>query len=114
MKTELGIATNWKSPEPRLDDGPFESAGRTGRPLSALERLKNRLLEQQLASVTEAELRRRLQRAADESASLAWTTSFPLLTLPELLAEKGREARHQFERQHAILARSQIMPSMAA
>ena len=61
-----------------------------------------RLLEEQLAGVGEAALREQLHRAAAESASLAWTTPFPLLALPELLAEKGREARRRHERQRAI------------
>ena len=91
--------------------GRSEVAGRTGssatrnvviRSTSALEALKSRLLGAQLANVESGELRQRLHRAADDSASLAWATSIPLLALPELLAEKAREAFRQFERQKAI------------
>lgn len=84
------------------------------RPINNLETLKRRLLEQQLAAVTDGELIRRLQRAADDSASLAWATPFPLLALPELLSEKAREARRQFERQRAILSGRTAITSLAA
>lgn len=86
----------------------------TPRPLTALQVLKGRLLDEQLATASDQELRRRLRRAAEESASLAWTTPFPLLTLPELLAEKAREAWRQFERQRVIEARNQPTVSLAA
>ena len=73
-----------------------------------LEALKDTLLKAQLTSVENAELRQRLLRAADDSASLAWATSIPVLALPELLAEKAREAFWQFERQQAIKADRRI------
>ncbi len=91
-----------------------ESDGQTVRPLTALEVLKSRLLDEQLAAARDAELRRRLRRAAEESASLAWATPIPLLALPELLAEKAREAWHQFERQRSIQERDQPTASLAA
>ena len=78
------------------------------RSVRALEELKGRLLTAQLASVENAELRLRLLGAADDSASLAWATSIPVLALPELLAEKAREAFRQFERQQAIKAHGRI------
>jgi hypothetical protein len=37
---------------------------------------------------------------------VAWTTCFPLLVFPELLAEKAREARARDEHQRAVLSRS--------
>lgn len=84
------------------------------RPISSLESLKDRLLDEQITAVTDAELILRLRRAADESASLAWATPYPLLALPELLAEKGREAWRQFERQRAIQSRGFSVPRLAA
>jgi hypothetical protein len=72
------------------------------RSVQALESLKSQLLTDQLMSVENPELRRRLSRAADDSASLAWATSVPLLALPELLAEKAQDALLQFERQQRI------------
>lgn len=76
------------------------------RRINTLESLKRRWLGEALTFATDADLIRRLERAADEAASLAWATAYPLLALPELLAEKGREARRQFERQRAIQSRS--------
>jgi len=88
--------------------------GHTSRPPNTLESLKSRLLDGLLAVETNAELVRRLQRAADESASLAWASPFPLLMLPELLAEKVREAQRQFERQRAIQFRGRNALQLAA
>jgi hypothetical protein len=78
------------------------------RSIQALEVLKSRLLTDQLTSVQNAELRQRLLRAADDSASLAWATSIPLLALPELLTEKTREAFRQFRRQQALQAQGRL------
>ena len=88
--------------------------GHTSRSPNTLESLKSRLLDGLLAGETNDELVRRLQRAADESASLAWASPFPLLTLPELLAEKTREAHRQFERQRAIQFRGRNSLQLAA
>ena len=83
-------------------------------PAHALEDLTRRLLAEQLADVNETVLREHLQRAAAESASLAWTTPFPLLALPELLAEKGREARCRYERQRLIQNPNRVAFSLSA
>ena len=90
------------------------STGHFSRPLNALESLKSRLLDELLGAETNVELVRRLRRAADESASLAWASPFPLLTLPELLTEKTREAQRQFERQGAIQSRGRNVLQLAA
>jgi len=87
---------------------------RTTLVAAALEELKARLLEDQLEGIHEAALREQLRRAAAESTSLAWTTPFPLLALPELLAEKGREARCRYERQQAILNPARAAFSLSA
>jgi hypothetical protein len=88
--------------------------GHTSRPLSTLESLKDRILAELLLPETNAELIRRLHRAADESASVAWASAFPMLLLPELLLEKSREAKRQFERQVAIQSRGRNVCSLAA
>jgi len=88
--------------------------GHTSRSLTTLESLKNRLRDELLAAESNPELIRRLRRAAEESASLAWASPFPLLTLPELLGEKIREAQHQFERQRAIQSRGRNVLRLAA
>ena len=71
-----------------------------------LDVLTTRLLAEQLNQVQDVALRERLRRAAAESASIAWSTPYPLLTLPELFAEKEREARGQHERQQIIQRRN--------
>lgn len=78
-----------------------------------LDVLASRLLAEQLDQVQDAALRERLRRAAAESASIAWATPYPLLTLPELFAEKEREARRQHERQQAIQRRDRAPLSHA-
>ena len=74
----------------------------------ALDVLVARLLAERLGEVQDPALRERLRRAAAESASLAWSTPYPLLTLPELFTEKEREARRQHERQQAIQRRNRV------
>jgi len=71
----------------------------------ALDLLVARLLAEHLSKVQDDALRERLHRAAAESASIAWSTPYPLLALPELFAEKEREARAQHERQQSIQRR---------
>ena len=114
MKAEFEIARKEAGRGRQWSGDSSLSDGQTGRPLTALEVLKDRLLGEQLAAVSDTELRRRLRRAAEESASLAWATPIPLLALPELLAEKTREAWRQFERQRSIQARTQPAVSLAA
>jgi hypothetical protein len=70
------------------------------------ERLKSRLLAEQLANAREAELYAPLRRAANEAAALAWVTFYPLLVFPVLFEEKTRTAISQHERQTRILAKN--------
>ena len=73
----------------------------------AFERLKNRLLAQEL---TEApELNVPLQRAANDAAALAWATVFPLLVFPVLFEEKTDAAVLRAGRQARIYANSQLI-----
>ena len=67
------------------------------------ERLKNRLLAQQLLDA-KPELKAPLRRAANDAAALAWATVFPLLVFPVLFEEKTRAAFQQAERQARIYA----------
>ena len=97
-----------------LNSNRSASMGLLSRPLDAVESLKVRLFDELLGAETNEELIRRLRRAADESASLAWASPFPLLTLPELLGEKIREAQRQFERQRAIQSRDRNSLQLAA
>ena len=72
-----------------------------------LERLKEQLL-QELLDETSArpDLNLAYRRAADDTASDAWLTPFPLLFLPALLKEKTAEARERADRQRAVLTRT--------
>ncbi len=80
-----------------------------GRAENELERLKARLLRPLLAPVVEAEKSAALQRAANEAASAAWFTPFPLLVFPALLEEKTAAALQQHERQREIRERTQSL-----
>jgi hypothetical protein len=72
-----------------------------------LEQLKARLLRPLLDPVKEPELNAALRRAANEAASAAWFTPFPLLFFPTLLEEKAAGAKRQQERQREIRHRTQ-------
>lgn len=72
-----------------------------------LEQLKARLLKPMIeASATPAEAKP-LEHAANEAASLAWFTPFPLLFFPALLEEKVYAAQRQEVRQRQILKNTQ-------
>jgi hypothetical protein len=76
-----------------------------------LDALKARLLKDELARAEEPALNPLLRRAANEAASLAWFTPFPLLVFPVLLEEKAQEARRQEARQRQIRRRSRKFTS---
>ncbi len=76
--------------------------------------LKEKLLRQQLEAASDVRLYSALRHAAEEAASLAWTTPFPLLFLPALMEEKQREVLAHAQRQQDIRVRSQSLYAMAA
>jgi hypothetical protein len=89
----------------------FSKRNRKIERTAALERLKGRLLQEQLARSTNLREHAWLRRAGEAAASLAWLTPYPLLVLPVLLEEKAKEARLQAERQLDIQNRSEtILP----
>ena len=88
--------------------------GYHGQDADPLQVLKSQLLAGHLAEVRDSELEIRLRRAADESASIAWATAYPLLTLPELLREKTAQALAQHERQRKIQLRGRATVGLAA
>lgn len=79
-----------------------------------VHRLKERLLNEQLHQVSDPELRRGLELAANESTALAWNTAYPLLLLPELMAERRRFTEVRHSRQTGIRERSRPKLSIAA
>jgi hypothetical protein len=94
-------------PETRFEIGPLAPVPLRGAAETELEQLKARLLRPLLDQAMEPELSTALRRAANEAASVAWFTPFPLLFFPTLLEEKAASARRQQVRQRQIRARSQ-------
>ena len=80
------------NPAARSDPNPVSAARLRARAIDALEELKQRLLLETARVRSDSATLSCLRRAAEEAASLAWTTPFPLLVLPELFAEKAAEA----------------------
>ena len=74
-----------------------------------LERLKERMIRHLLRPTEPIWLQVPLRRAANDAATLAWTTPCPLLVLPLLLEEKLHAARKQAERQKEVLRRSRAI-----
>ena len=70
-----------------------------------LDRLKEQLLRPLLEKTADRQSEAVLRRAGTEAAALAWTTPFPLLFLPALLAEKIDKAEQHLARQRTILER---------
>lgn len=66
------------------------------------ERLKDKLLREQLDAETRPELLTALRRAANDAAALAWTVPFPSLVLPELFREKVDAVRLYAARQATL------------
>jgi hypothetical protein len=100
-------------PGNRFEVRPAPAAPFRGTLETELERLKARLLER-LLDAAEGRLAAPYRRAANDAAAVAWTTCYPLLVFPELLAEKAREAQARDEHQRAVLARSPRIMDVAA
>jgi hypothetical protein len=91
----------------------FEVRANPPAPFRALqetefERLKNKLLAEQLLAAAPA-LNLPLRRAANDAAALAWATVFPLLVFPALFEEKTAAAVLRAERQARIYATTQLV-----
>jgi hypothetical protein len=91
----------------------FEVQANPPAPFRALqetefERLKNRLLAEQLLAAGPA-LNVPLRRAANDAAAIAWATVFPLLVFPALFEEKIAAAVLRAERQARIYANTQLV-----
>lgn len=78
------------------------------------EALRNELLRAQLNESTGLETRALLQRAANESAALAWVTPYPMLVFPLLFEEKANQARRQATKQAQVRSRSRALLMEAA
>ena len=71
-----------------------------------LERLKVRLLAEQLETRWDPQSEAQLRRAANEAAALAWVTRYPLLVFPALFEEKAEASLLRAERQEQVRQRS--------
>ena len=89
-------------PETRFEVNPAPAAPFRALLEDEFERLNARLLRERLADAKTARLGGELRRAANEAASLAWATAFPLLFFPALFEEKIRVALKRIARQEAI------------
>ena len=72
---EFEVATVPVSPYRLTEEGRFEQ-------------LRSRLLLEKLEELEDPEFNSRLRRAANEAASLAWVTHYPLLVFPALFEER--------------------------
>jgi hypothetical protein len=106
-KTGNKAAKTRFGPETRFEIGSLVPVPVRGPAENELEQLKARLLGQLLSPVAEPGVNLALRRAANEAASVAWFTPFPLLVFPTLLEEKAASARLQQKRQREIRERTQ-------
>ena len=106
MKTNRTTLLTRFEPETRFDVVPVAAVPFRGPAETALEEFKARLLREALHATTEAELYAPLRRAANEAATAAWMTPFPLLFLPALFEEKFAAARRQWRLAQSVRVRS--------
>src|SRR5882757_4876991 len=104
MKTNKTTVRARFGPETRFELRPTPPAPFRATQETEFERLKNQLLAEQLVTAPAPGLSRRLRRAANEAAALAWVTQFPLLVFPVLFGEKTAAAVRQAQRQARIYA----------
>jgi hypothetical protein len=92
------------APETRFELRPTPAAPFRANLETEFERLKHRLLAEQLEVAEQPALNAPLRRAANEAAALAWMTFYPLLVFPVLFEEKIEAAIRQAGRQARIYA----------
>ena len=106
MKTDKSRVAPRFAPEIRFAVRPQAAAPFSANLESEFERLKARLLAEQLDLAENPGLNAPIRRAANEAAALAWVTFYPLLVFPTLFEEKIEAAIRQVERQARIYAGS--------
>jgi hypothetical protein len=117
MKTKENMNTKYRKiparfePEERFEIRPEPPAPFRAVQENEFEKLKIQLLEERLAQ-DDGELSSYLRRAANEAASLAWVTAYPLLVFPALFEERANAATVQAERQQQIRRRSMELLSV--
>lgn len=93
-------------PETRFDVKPNPPVPFRAAQENELEQLKKRLLMGALKRFEEPDYNAYIRRAANEAAAIAWVTPYPLLTFPELFAEKTNTALIYARRQESVRERS--------
>ena len=106
MKTNYKRVPTRFAPETRFEIKAEPAAPFRALQESEFEKLKLQLLEERLAEQPDAALNSYLRRAANEAASLAWVTAYPLLVFPTLFEEKANAASAQAQRQERVRQRS--------
>ena len=102
MKVKNGKVPTRFAPETWFELRPAPLAPFRATQETEFDRLKNRLLQEQLEKSVTPELNARVRRAANEAAAIAWVTAVPLLVFPVLFEEKARTTRMQAARQDCI------------
>ena len=106
MKTNHRRGPARFGPETGFEVKPVPPALFQARQEVELERLKTRLLSEQLEARRDPQLGSQLRRAANEAAALAGVTRYPLLVFPALFQEKAEAALLRAERQEQVRQRS--------
>lgn len=100
--------TKWKhvraefGPETRFEIRPAPPTPFRADQEGRFERLRSRLLAEQLRVTLGARRVTQVRRAANEAAALAWVTPYPLLVFPVLFNEKAEEALLRADRQERV------------
>lgn len=102
------LNTRFEEPTRFVAPVPFR-----GLELNELERLSERLLREALDGANGLEEPVLLRRAANDAASLAAVTAFPLLMFPGLFEEIRAIARAYASRQEAVRKRSRALMAFA-
>jgi len=106
MKTTYKRVRTRFGPETRFELRPEPAAPFRALQESEFEKLKLQLLEERLSQDLDRPTNSYLRRAANEAASLAWVTPYPLLVFPALFEEKADAALLQARRQKDVRRRS--------
>lgn len=97
------------APPTRFAVRPETAAKPFARPILELETLKARLLAERWKTARAFVPGAALRQAADEAASLAWLTAYPLLVLPVLFEELADVAARRARKQADIRQRSLML-----
>jgi hypothetical protein len=96
-------------PPSRFAVRPAPAPSRFGLPNLELEAFKRRLLAERTKAVRALVPGDALRQAADEAASLAWLTPYPLLVLPTLFDELVHAAAARTRKQAEVRQRSRML-----